>query len=165
MADAYDAAAAAGDLNPNQHAFYTKSLTAPLDNPGGVHNVNLNVILAHAIAAKTGSNVADSSGLISTGPRGSANGGPNGGDRPVQNVHHYNSAAATYQADLQDRIDAAERSGDTGLAAVLRNIRSVPEVVEKQRLAGAYLSSLEADPVARAKAKVAMGGRALLQGK
>jgi hypothetical protein len=84
MTRGLDAAAAAGQLTPDQHAFYTDALAsgAPLDNPGGLHNANLNAILNHAISGKTGGDAAAAAGLLVAGPRGfTATAGGNGAGR------------------------------------------------------------------------------------
>ncbi len=158
-----DHAAAAGAIAPAQYGVLQQHLqdNAPLWHTGGAATGALNALVSHALAVKAGGDLAAASPIL----RGGAASLPNGGARPVQNVHHYQQAAATYQADLQDRINAAETSGDPALVAVLRNIRSVPAVADKQALAAAYLDSLGHDVVARAKAKAAMGGNVLMLGK
>jgi hypothetical protein len=72
----------------------------------------------------------------------------------VRNVHQWQSATDTYRRDIQDCINAASAAGEEDLATVLRNISSMPEVIEKQRIAAARLVRLSDDPVKSAKAEV-----------
>ncbi|WP_458098617.1 hypothetical protein [Roseomonas sp. WA12] len=85
--------------------------------------------------------------------------GPNGGDRPVRNVHQYRSAADSYQAAVERATRTAEQAGDWEL----HEMAGVFGTATETDLPGAVrvfrakaLTEASPDPVTKARRKAAL---------